>query len=71
MNTFTPVAAQELKRQYAQALNRFHEFDAALLQIVAEDFPAEDAPAEKITRYHVDAVNGLVAQLAALIEGCH
>lgn len=66
----TPSTVQmELARVYRRELNRFYEFDAAVVQIVAEDFPNEDASPERITRWHIDALRGMTNQLSAMVEG--
>ena len=63
------TAQNELVQVYQRELNRFYEFDAAVVQIVAEDFPNEDAPPERITRWHIDALRGMTNQLSAMVEG--
>jgi hypothetical protein len=67
--TLNPVAAAELAKQYRNALSRFYGFLTAVEQIVVEDFPAQDAKPGQVTRYHVDALNGLTASLEALVAG--
>jgi hypothetical protein len=67
--TLTPVAQAELAKQYRNTLARFYGYLTAVEQIVVEDFPAREAPASEVTRYHVDALNGLISQLSAIVEG--
>jgi hypothetical protein len=67
--TINPVAQAELVKQYRNALARFYGFLTALEQIVAEDFPDRNARPGEVTRYHVDAMNGLTSQLSAIVEG--
>ena len=63
------IAQLELVKVYKRERNRYDEWATALDQIVTEDFPAVDAAPESVTRWHVDAMRGLVNQVAALVEG--
>ena len=63
------TAQLELVKVYKRERNRFYEFEAAMLQIVEEDFPQLDAQPETVTRWHVDALRDLTNRIAALVEG--
>lgn len=63
------IAQTELAKVYRRERDRYDQYARALDQIVAEDFPAADAAPESVTRWHVDAMRGLVNQVAALVEG--
>jgi len=63
----TPAAqAIALRRAYRAAVYDFWGHNAALSQIVTEEFPDPDDEAAVVTRYHVDAMRDLVARMAAL-----
>ena len=62
------AAQMELARVYRRELNRFHEFETAVVQIVEEDLPDGEA-AEAVTRWHLDTLKDLTNRLVALVEG--
>lgn len=62
------VIQSELTKQYRRERGRLRDYLAALEVILADDFPSEQ-DAEKATRYHVDALRGIISQISALIEG--
>ena len=59
---------RRLAAEYRKERGRFFENEAALLQIVEEDFPADEA-VDEVTRFHRDALRDLANRLAALVEG--
>lgn len=59
----------ELAKVYRRERNRYDEWVTALDQIVDEDFPAADAAPESVTRWHVDALRGLINAVEALVVG--
>ena len=62
------AAQMELARVYRRELNRFHEFETAVVQIVEEDLPDGTRP-EAVTRWHLDTLKDLTNRLSALVEG--
>ena len=62
------AAQMELARVYRRELNRFHEFETAVVQIVEEDLPDGTRP-EAVTGWHLQALRDLTNRLSALVEG--
>ena len=58
----------EVAAEYRKERERFFENEAALLQIVEEDFPGDEA-AEGVTRFHRDAIRDLANRVEALVVG--
>lgn len=58
----------DLARRYEAARADVFGQLTAIEQVITEDFPAAGEVAG-VTRYHVDAMRGLVSALAALVEG--
>jgi len=61
--------AAELRRLYAAAWFNVHGQLTAIGQLVADLFPSPGDEAAAVTRYDVDAMTALAAQLAALAWG--
>lgn len=67
MTTIAP-GQRLLAEKYARTVAAVRENLEAIARLVADDFPAPD-DTTAITRYHVDAMNDLNGQLAALVWG--
>ena len=61
--------AAELRRLYRVAWYNVHGQLTAIGQLLADTFPAPGDEAATVTRYDVDAMTALAAQLAALSWG--
>lgn len=59
---------RQVAAEYRRERSRFFENEAALLQIVEEDFPGEEA-AEEVTRFHRDALRDLANRIEAMVAG--
>jgi len=58
----------EMERMYQKWYSDFWENQAALSQIVIEEFPDVD-DGDPVTRYDVDMIRGLAMAVGALVEG--
>lgn len=58
----------QIEKEYQKWLTDFWENQAALSQIVIEEFPDVD-DGDPVTRYDVDMIRGLAMAVGALVEG--
>lgn len=65
----TAAGQIELRKEYRKWVSRFWENNAALAQIVVEDFPDPDEVEARPTRYDVDAMRDLALRMGELVEG--